>query len=80
MNLCHRKSSQTFHDVLEKLKISPVSLRKDLDFEKLKPNLLVLNNPMKINVEIQLPKFHLELCELQSDHMLLAKKTENQGS
>ena len=33
---------------------------------------------MEINVETQSPEFQLELCELQSDQMLLAKKHENQ--
>ena len=79
MNLCHKKSSPTFHVLLEKLEIYPVSLRKYLETDKLKRNLFLLNNPMKINVETQLPEFHLELCELQSDQMLLAKKKGKSG-
>ena len=48
------------------------------DFEELKPCLLLFNNPMEVNVEAQSPQLQLELCELQSDTVLLAKKSENQ--
>lgn len=50
------------------------------DFEKLKPSLLLFNNPMEVSVEVQLPELQLELSELQSDSMLLAKKNEIQES
>jgi hypothetical protein len=46
------------------------------DFEKLKPSLLLFNNPMEVNVET----LQLELCELQSDPFLLTKKNENPKS
>ena len=44
----------------------------------MKPSLLLFNNPMEACVETQLPELQLELCELQSDPSLLAKKNENQ--
>lgn len=48
------------------------------DFEKLKPSPLLFNNSMEVNVKAQLPELQLELYELQSDSMMLAKKNENQ--
>jgi hypothetical protein len=50
------------------------------DFEKLKPRLLLFNNPMEVNVETQLPELQLELCELQSGPFFLTKKKENRKS
>jgi hypothetical protein len=50
------------------------------DFEKLKPSLLLFNNPMEVNVETQLPELQLELCELQSGPFFLTKKKENRKS
>lgn len=50
------------------------------DVDKLKSSLLLFNNPMEVDVEAQLPELQLELCELQSDPMLQAKKNENQES
>ena len=48
------------------------------DFDRLKPNLYLYNNPMDVNVETQLPEFQLELCELQCDPFLLSRKNEIQ--
>ena len=46
------------------------------DFDRLKPNLHLYNNPMDVDVETQLSEFQLELCELQCDPFLLSRKNE----
>ena len=48
------------------------------DFDRLKPNLYLYNNPMDVDVEIQLSEFQLELCELQCNPFLLSTKNEIQ--
>ena len=48
------------------------------DFDRLKPNLSLYNNPMDVDVEMQLPEFQLELCELQCDPFLFSRKNEIQ--
>ena len=48
------------------------------DFDRLKPNLYLYNNPMDVDVETQLSGFQLELCELQCDSFLLSRKNETQ--
>ena len=48
------------------------------DFDRLKPNLYLYNNPMNVNVETQLPEFLLEFCELQCNPFLLLRKNETQ--
>ena len=48
------------------------------DFDRLKPNLHLYNNPMDVNVETQLPELQLELCELQCNQFLLSRKNETQ--
>ena len=48
------------------------------DFDRLKPNFSLHNNPVDVNVETQLPEFQLELCELQCDPFLLSRKNEIQ--
>ena len=48
------------------------------DFDRLKPNLHLYNNPMEVNVETQQPEFQLELCELQCNQFLLSRKNETQ--
>ena len=48
------------------------------DFDRLKPNLYLYNNPMDVDVETQLSEFQLELCELQCDPFLLSRKNETQ--
>ena len=48
------------------------------DFDRLKSNLYLHNNPIDIDVETQLPEFQLELCELQCDSFLLSRKNETQ--
>ena len=54
-----------------------MSLRIDFkDFDRLKPNLYLYNNPMDVDVETQLLEFQLELCELQCDPFLLSRKYE----
>ena len=35
------------------------------DFDRLKPNLYLYNNPIDVDVDTQLSEFQLELCELQ---------------
>ena len=47
------------------------------DFDRLKSNLYLYNNPMDVDVETQLPEFQLELCELQCDLFLLSRKKRN---
>ena len=34
------------------------------DFDRLKPNIYLYNNPMDVDVETQLSAFQLKLCEL----------------
>ena len=46
------------------------------DFEKLKSPLALYNNPMQVSVAMQPSVFQLELCELQSDQVLLSKSRE----
>jgi hypothetical protein len=72
----------TFQVLSEKLKLclSTEFEERFRDFEKLKPSLLLFNNPMEVNVETQLPELQLELCELHSDPFLLTKKNENPKS
>ena len=48
------------------------------DFDRLKPNLYLYNNPMNVDVETQLSEFQLELCELQCDSLLLSRKNESE--
>ena len=46
------------------------------DFDRLKPNLDLYNNPMDVDVKTELPEFQLELCELQCNPFLLSRKTK----
>ena len=48
------------------------------DFDRLKPNLYLYNNPMDVDVETQLPEFQLELCEFLCDPFLLSRQNETQ--
>ena len=48
------------------------------DFDRLKPNLYLYNNPIDVDVETQLSAFQLKLCELQCDPFLLSRKNETQ--
>ena len=48
------------------------------DFDRLKPNLYLYNNPMDVNVKTQLPEFQIELCEFQCHPFLLSRKNEIQ--
>ena len=48
------------------------------DFDRLKPNLDLYNNPMDVDLETKLSEFQLELCELQCDPFLLSRKNETQ--
>ena len=48
------------------------------DFDRLKPNLYLYNNPMDVNTETQLPELQLEICELECDPFLLSRKNETQ--
>ena len=48
------------------------------DFDSLKSNLYLYNNPMDVDVETQLSEFQLELGELQCDPFLLSRKNETQ--
>ena len=43
------------------------------DFDKLKPNLYLYNNPMDVNVETQQLEFYLKLRVLQCDSFLLSR-------
>ena len=48
------------------------------DFDRLKPNLFLYNNPMDVDVETQQLEFQLELCELQCDPFFLSRKNGTQ--
>ncbi|XP_072395238.1 EPM2A-interacting protein 1-like [Diabrotica undecimpunctata] len=47
------------------------------EFDALKPDLELFNNPMGINSQNQLAEYQSELCELQSDSFFQAKKNED---
>ena len=46
------------------------------DFDRLRANLYLYNNPMNVDVETQLSEFQLKLYELQCDPFLLSRKNE----
>ena len=48
------------------------------DFDRLKPNLYLYNNPINADVETQISEFQLELCKLQCNPFLLSRKNETQ--
>ncbi|XP_072389683.1 general transcription factor II-I repeat domain-containing protein 2B-like [Diabrotica undecimpunctata] len=47
------------------------------EFNALKPDLELFNNPMGVNIQNQSAEYQLELCELQSDSFFQAKKNED---
>ncbi|XP_072401092.1 uncharacterized protein [Diabrotica undecimpunctata] len=47
------------------------------EFDALKPDLELFNNPMGVNIQNQSAEYQLELCEIQSDSFVQAKKTED---
>ncbi|CAG9830113.1 unnamed protein product [Diabrotica balteata] len=47
------------------------------EFDALKPDLELFNNPMGVNIQNQSAEYQLELCELQSDSFFQAKKNED---
>ncbi|XP_050515720.1 general transcription factor II-I repeat domain-containing protein 2-like [Diabrotica virgifera virgifera] len=56
-------------------------IKRELDerfseFDALKPDLELFNNPMGVNIQNQSAEYQLELCELQSDSFFQAKKNE----
>ncbi|CAG9839547.1 unnamed protein product [Diabrotica balteata] len=47
------------------------------EFDALKPDLELFNNPMGVNIQNQSAEYQLELCEPQSDSFFQAKKNED---
>ncbi|XP_050500939.1 protein FAM200A-like [Diabrotica virgifera virgifera] len=47
------------------------------EFDAVKPDLELFNNPMGVNIQNQSAEYQLELCELQSDSFFQAKKNED---